>query len=902
MKKLAASLWLVLWMCGCGGGGGTQPPSSSNITVSLSPKAQIAIDQGQTASYTATLQNDSSSQGVTWSVTGAGCTGSACGTFTATTSTTATYKAPALIANISTVTIKATSAADSTKSASAVVQLNPPPQISTITLPNATPANYYPAQNYSQTLQASGGVGSLTWTIVSGSLPGGMQLSPGGLIYGTPTSSSTSDVTSNFTVQATDSSQAADGTLSTQRALSITVVGVLTVTTTTSALPIGTLGTAYSVPIESVGGTLPVTWQLVKTGGSLPAGLSLQGSSNTSSTLISGTPTQIGNFSVQIQAVDSSTPRQTSQLQTLTVVINSAPLVVTSTALPNATEGLPYNAQLVASGGSAPYSWSQSGAPTSWLTFPASGTLSGTPVAANVGVTEFPVTVTDALGATATATVSLTVENAAATCADTGNESAINGQYAFNLSGYTDRGFLSLVGAFTADGSGNITAGEVDTNGILGAQTGSLYSTTSASGQPSSFYKVGANNLGCATFATPFGTFVTRFSLAPPTAGTAATRGRIISWDAPTSSAYLGTGRIARQSISDFVTGVNGRYVFRESGWDMEEGGGRMACAGYFLASKFIVSGSQQDCNDAGTASTPVTGATVPPGTYTAFDLNGRATATMTTVSSSGTITYHFTLYMISASDLLLVNSDAYPALSGEMVVQTVPTGSTGFSHASLSGNTVFYLNGGDSSGAGVSLNLANFDGASSSTVTSYLDYQGVWAGGTPPLSLTCPYAVEASGRVTINCSSSETGGEYAALHLYLTDLNTGFVLDTLSGVDAGALLPQSGNGSFSNGSLSGTFTTGVAEVVSQGIGTLSAGLSTLSSGAATGTRDETSISAQTADRAFTDAYTINADGTFTATSSASPLVGVVVNTHTVWMLDPASISTAYPTLLLVQQ
>jgi hypothetical protein len=54
---------------------------------------------------------------------------------------------------------------------------------------------------YSQTLQASGGSGSYTWSTASGSLPDGLSLNPStGVISGTPTTIGSS----NFTVQVND--------------------------------------------------------------------------------------------------------------------------------------------------------------------------------------------------------------------------------------------------------------------------------------------------------------------------------------------------------------------------------------------------------------------------------------------------------------------------------------------------------------------------------------------------------------------------------------------------------------------------------------------------------------------------------------------------------------------------
>src|ERR1035437_3046956 len=64
------------------------------------------------------------------------------------------------------------------------------------TLPQATAGT-----PYNQTLVATGGAAPYTWSITSGSLPAGLNLSASGVISGTPSASGTS----NFTVQVTDS-------------------------------------------------------------------------------------------------------------------------------------------------------------------------------------------------------------------------------------------------------------------------------------------------------------------------------------------------------------------------------------------------------------------------------------------------------------------------------------------------------------------------------------------------------------------------------------------------------------------------------------------------------------------------------------------------------------------------
>jgi uncharacterized repeat protein (TIGR03803 family) len=87
-----------------------------------------------------------------------------------------------------------------------------------------------------------------------------------------------------------------------------------------------------------------------------------------------------------------------------------APLVVTTTSLPNGTNGTTYSQTLTASGGQTPYSWTNSlGALPSGLHLSTNGVISGTPT--NSGTFNFTVKVTDALSETATQPLTLTVGN-----------------------------------------------------------------------------------------------------------------------------------------------------------------------------------------------------------------------------------------------------------------------------------------------------------------------------------------------------------------------------------------------------------------------------------------------------------------------------------------------------------
>ena len=692
MKKLGLVVCGLVVMSACGGGGGGgggnyTPPA---LVVVISPSTQTSIDAGQTVKFTATVQNDSSGRGVTWSVSAAGVTGAAGGTISSATTTSATYNAPAAVAANLNVTVTATAVADASTTSSAAVVVAPTPGITPATLTDATPN-----ANYSAILQATGGVGTLTWSLVSGALPTGLSLSSAGTISGVPTVSGTS----TFTAQVADTSPASSGGPATaQGQFALTVVTVVSIVT--SALPSGSAGVAYLEGVGATGGTPPYTWSLKS--GNLPTGLTMQSSSG----VISGTPTAQGSSTFTVSAQDSS-PTKQSQSATLALVIGAPnPLAITTVALPDGAVSSPYTAALAVTGGTPPYTWSvTSGALAAGLSLNATaGAITGTPL--SPGTAGFTVKVTDAsaLPQIQAQAFSLTVGGPAQTCASAGNNGVLIGPYAFSLSGFNDVGFLAVVGSFTADGTGKITAGEADTNGAFGAQHGSIITSASS-------YSVGTDNRGCATLATPFGTFNTHFWLGSVTSNVAAS-GRMVEWENPSASAFVAAGKLLLQSPSSFAGGLTGSYVFHTVGW-VPSPSGRDVCVGVLNAAGNTFYDLDQDCNDTMTMTNRI--APDAAGTYTTLDANGRCTAVITL----GGINSNLTFYAVSGSQLLAVNADTGPWASGEWDQQVLPAGGSGFTQASLNGNIVFYLNGVslDATASAASMETASADGTSTLTI-----------------------------------------------------------------------------------------------------------------------------------------------------------------------------------------
>ena len=258
--------------------------------------------------------------------------------------------------------------------------------ISTTSLPSGLVSHAYSAA-----LAATGGTGSYTWSLKSGStLPTGLSLSSSGAITGTPTTTGSKSVT--FKV--------ASGSFTATKALTITINPALSVTT--SSLTEGVVGTAYSATLAATGGTTPYTWSVST--GALPGGLSLSASTGA----ITGTPSAAGTFTFTAKVTDATTPTPGTATKVLTITVASSTLTITSgSTLPPATKSQAYSTTLAASGGTTPYTWSKSGTLPTGLTLGSTGKITGTPSA--TGTKTFTVTVTDKDGLTASKSVSITV-------------------------------------------------------------------------------------------------------------------------------------------------------------------------------------------------------------------------------------------------------------------------------------------------------------------------------------------------------------------------------------------------------------------------------------------------------------------------------------------------------------
>lgn len=257
--------------------------------------------------------------------------------------------------------------------------------VTTITITNSSPLKAWTQgePGYSEDLDATGGSGTLTWSISAGSGAGTLSPVPGlqlnastGVLSGTPTASGNY----SFTVKVTDGSKTATKQFSIPINTSISV--------STSSLAGSVVNQPYSQSLLAVGGTQPHVWSIIGTG-TLPPGLTLDPGTG----IISGNASSSGTSNFTVKVTDNVGAFATKPLS---ITINPL-LDITTPAgtLTNATVGKAYSTIFKATGGSGIYEWSviSGSLPTGLTLSSVTGMLTGTP--AEAGPSFFAVQVKD---------------------------------------------------------------------------------------------------------------------------------------------------------------------------------------------------------------------------------------------------------------------------------------------------------------------------------------------------------------------------------------------------------------------------------------------------------------------------------------------------------------------------
>ena len=256
---------------------------------------------------------------------------------------------------------------------------------------------------------ATGGVLPYTYATSAGSLPTGLSLDTAtGAVTGTPTSLGANHGYFEFTASVTDS---AGSPVTVSKVVAIRIGTGIVIG---GSLPPGENGIAYSSGLSASGGTAPYTWTVPS--GTLPTGTSI----NSSTGVISGTPSAPGVFTFTVRATDSASVPQDFP----TSITIAAAVDISTSTFPGGIVGVFYSAGPTRTGGVAPFTYSiSSGAIPAGCNFaPTSGFVTGTPTTS--ATYTFHVTVVDALGGTNTYNASVVI---AASGGGTSGVSSLNG-------------------------------------------------------------------------------------------------------------------------------------------------------------------------------------------------------------------------------------------------------------------------------------------------------------------------------------------------------------------------------------------------------------------------------------------------------------------------------------------
>jgi hypothetical protein len=463
----------VFSLSGCGG-------SSAPVSVAVAASA-TTVDATDAVTITATVTNDRTPGGVTWSVSGGGALSNE-------TTTGATYTAPAASNSALTVTVTATSVADTSKSGAVTITVPAAPTVTTAALPPGAVGTAY-----SQALAASGGIPPYSWTLSSGTLPACLTMNSAGVISsagttsGAPTASCVG--TSNLTFKVTDSGTAT-ALSATSPALGLIInAAPALVFPAPGTLAAGTYNVAYSGSVGTTAGGAGAVTSTV-TAGSLPTGLTL----NSLNGAITGTPTAVGTFNFTIKAADNYGDSAT---QAYSITVSYPALKVTAATLPTGYVGSTYTATtLAATGGSGTgYSFalaSGSSLPAG-LSLSSAGVISGKPTG-TPGPTNFTVTVTDSASNTGSGSFSITVN--AAVSVTTGTTLP---------TGYVGSSYSQTLAATGGTGTGYswaVASGSALPGGLTLSTGGVLSGTPTTAGTPSFTVTAtdSAQNTASATF------------------------------------------------------------------------------------------------------------------------------------------------------------------------------------------------------------------------------------------------------------------------------------------------------------------------------------------------------------------------------------------------------------------
>ena len=368
---------------------------------------------------------------------------------------------------------------------------------------------------------------------------------------------------------------------------------------------------------------------------------------------------------------------------------------------------------------------------------------------------------------------------------------SLKGNYAYEIVGSDLTSGLPFreVGAFVADGSGNVSSGEDDfaegssvvSNIVTATTTGQAYSVSSNGTAllTISFSNGGGIQLGLSVVSSPT-VYLAVSAIAP--------LGTVLQAN--------GTGFLVPQTTTAFAA-PTGTFVFRMQDVVATTALGTTqvtpsAKVGTFTAAAGVLSAGTEDENNAGVVSQVALSS----GLFSAPDALGRGTGSFT---DSNAVTSPFYYYLVDGNHLHLFSSLQGTIGLGRAVAQSASP--------SLSGSYVFGSRGDDSFSLGGVNTVGQFT-ASNGSITAGGPFDLVQDGGTPVSGAftSGTYAPTAglAGRFVVNLTPS-TGSAIQEIYWVVSPSLAFFITDDPTKVEAGTATAQSGSFS-SNSAVNGTF------------------------------------------------------------------------------------------------
>jgi hypothetical protein len=735
-----------------------------------------------------------------------------------------------------------------------------------VTISGTLPATGTVGTAYTGSLTASGGATPYSWTVTG--LPTGVT--PSGTTTATVTAAGTPTAAGTFSVTATvtdANSKTATYTVS----VVISPAPPLAISGTLAAT--GTVNTAYSGSLMATGGTSPYSWTIT----GLPTGLMYTGAS-TATVSISGKPTTAARYPVVATVTDSKAATATYNVTIVISAATGATLTISPTALGTLTQSTAVTPIVLTEtpATTQPYKWTvtvgslptglvlSNGTTTSATTITSttnSVSITGTPTAS--GAYSFTLSVKDSASpqgsgsqaysgtVNAASTATACGPPASGTLPLRGNESALTTPWAFVLAGDDiNDAPADWAGSFTPNGSGGITAADID---FIGSTAGPESLQVQLAG---SSYSYGSDGRGCLYLAFSGENGAVRPSSAKRQSSSIRHgKGRRHMNARPAVLANVGTvtfsfvisslaqaggieqfdyvnseiaaaGQMHAQTASDFsVSKLASQFAFGADGWVTVDTDGdidRAAIAGSVTNAAGTLSNSVADDNIGGSASGELTGGSGSLKLSTVSTTTGRGTGSYTIPNGETPFTFGFVYYIVNGSDFFMISNDD-PSTVGNFVLAGRALASAA-SSTPLNGYYLTALNGfdfnfGDNGGNYVAVStLQATSGGSVPASTVYANDAGAYS------------ATSFSGSYTLDTTSGRlafSGGTDTFPVGYLTATASdneivAFLVSTDGFSSSGVMLTQGTSApDFGVGNLSNGYAFGSSEDVTGVNGTL---------------------------------------------------------------------------------